>query len=105
MSRSPSAAGIPDAQVSEFNSFQQIYINAQASLDKVCSSFNSLIDVAQIKTFEDMYRVLDTHISYLLPFIGLQFDNYNVQGIISNIRNLQTSLEDKLHTFYQNLSE
>ena len=46
-----------------------------------------------------------THISYLLPFIGLQFDNYNIQEIISNIRILQTSLEDKLHTFYQNLSE
>ena len=71
----------------------------------MCSSFNSLIDVAQIKTFEDMYRVLDTHISYLLPFIGLQLDNYNVQEMISDIRILQASLEDKLHSFYQNLSE
>ena len=80
-------------------------MNSQASLDKVCSSFNSLIDVAQIKTFEDMYRVLDTHISYLLPFIELQLNNYNVKEMISNIRILQASLEDKLHSFYQNLSE
>ena len=52
-----------------------------------------------------MQRVLDTHISYLLPFIGLQLDYYNVQEMISNIRILQTSLENKLHTFYLNLSE
>ena len=63
------------------------------------------MDVAQIRTYEDMYRVLDNHVSLLLPFIGLQFNNYNVQGMIYNIRHLQSSLEDKLHTFYQNLSE
>ena len=80
-------------------------MNAQASLDRIYFSLNSLIDVAKIKTCEDMYRALDTHVSYLLPFIGLQFDNYNVQEMISNIRILQASLEDKLHTFYQNLSE
>ena len=63
------------------------------------------MDVAQIRTFEDIYRALDNHISDLLPFIELQFNNYNVQGMISNIRILQNNLEDKLHTFYQNLSE
>ena len=63
------------------------------------------MDVAQIRTYEDMYRVLDNHVSLLLPFIGLQFNNYNVQGMIYNIRILQNSLEDTLHTFYRNLSE
>ena len=80
-------------------------MNAQALIDRIYFSLNSLVDEAQIRTFEDMYRALDDHVSYLLPFIGLQFNNYNVQGMISYIRILQNNLEDKLYTFYQNLSE
>ena len=105
MSRRPSPIRTPEAQVSDFNSFQQIFTNAQISIDRIYFSLNSLVDVAQIRTFEDMYRALDDHVSYLLPFIGLQFNNYNIQGMISNIRTLQNNLEDKIHTFYQSLSE
>ena len=61
--------------------------------------------MTQIRTYEDMYRVLDNHVSLLLPFIGLQFDNYNIQGMILSIRTFQNNLEDKIHTFYQSLSE
>ena len=64
-----------------------------------------MVDVAQIRNFEDMYRGLDDHINYLLPYIGMQFDNLNVQGMIFDIRTLQNKLEDKIITFYQNLSE
>ena len=64
-----------------------------------------LVDIAQIRIFEDNYRALDNHVNYLIPFIGLQFNNYNIQGMISSIRTLQINLEDKIHTFYQSLSE
>ena len=64
-----------------------------------------LVDIAQIRIFEDNYRALDNHVEYLIPFIGLQFNNYNIPEMISSIRALQINLEDKIHTFYQNLSE
>ena len=67
------------------------FLNARASVDNIHFSLNSLVDVAQIRTYEDMYMVLDNHVSLLLPFIGLQFHNYNVQEMISNIRLLQSS--------------
>ena len=63
------------------------------------------MDVAQIRNFEDMYRTLNDHVSYLLPYIALQSNNYNIQGMISNMKILHNNLEDKIHTFYQNLSE
>ena len=85
--------------------FSDFFSSAQVSLDRIYFSLNLLVDVAQIRNFEDMYRALDDHISYLLPYIGLQFNNHNIQGMISNIRTLQNKLEDKIHTFYQNLSE
>ena len=75
------------------------------SLDRIYFGINSLVDVAQIRNFEDMYRALDDRVSYLLPYIGLKFNNYNIQGMISNIRILQNNLEDKIHTFYQNIPE
>ena len=52
-----------------------------------------------------MYRVLDDHINYLLPYIGMQFDNHGIKGMIFDIRTLQNKLEDKILSFYQNLSE
>ena len=64
-----------------------------------------MVDVAQIGNFEDMYRDLDGHINCLLPYIGMQFDNLNIQGMIFAIRTLQNNLEDKIITFYQNLPE
>ena len=57
-----------------------------------------LVDIAQIRIFEDNYRALDNHVDYLIPFIGLQFNNLTAMA-------LQIYLEDKIHTFYQNLSE
>ena len=66
--------------------FQQIITNAQVSLDRIYFGLNSLVDVALIRKYEDMYRALDDHVSYLLPYNGWQFNNYNIQGMISNFR-------------------
>ncbi len=71
MSRSPSPTRAPEAQVSNSNSLERIFSNAKALVDNIYFSLNSLVDVSQIRTYEDMYRVLDNHVSLLLPFIGL----------------------------------
>ena len=41
----------------------------------------------------------------VFPYIGMQFDNLYVQGMIFAIRTLQNKLEDKIITFNQNLPE
>ena len=64
-----------------------------------------MVDVAQIRNIEDMYRALDGHINCLLPYIGMQFENLNVQGLIFAIRTLQNNLDNKIITFYQPLPE
>ena len=52
------------------------------------------MDVAQIRIFEDMYRALDENVTYLIYLIGLQFNSYNIQGMILSIRTLQNNIED-----------
>ena len=105
MSRSPSPIRAPEVQVSEIDSLQRIFASTQALLEQIYFSLNLLVDIAQIKIFEDNYRALDNHVEYLIPFIVLQFNNYNIPDMISSIRTLQINLEDEIHTFYQNLSE
>ena len=105
MSRSPSPIRAPEVQVSEIDSLQWIFASTQALLEQIYFSLNLLVDIAQIRIFEDNYRALDNHVDYLIPFIGLQFNNYNIPEMISSIRALQINLEDEIHTFYQNLSE
>ena len=68
MPRSPLPIRAPEVQVRYFDSFQRIFANAQVSLEQIYFSLNLLVDVAQIRTFEDMYRTFDDHVSYLLPF-------------------------------------
>ena len=82
MSRSPSPIRAPEVQVSVPDSFQRIITSAKIALDRIDFGLNLLVDVAQIKKFEDMYRELDCHINCLLPYIGMQFDTLNVQGLI-----------------------
>ena len=50
-----------------------------------------------------MYRGLDGYINYLLPYIGMKFDNLNVQGMIFAIKTLQNKLEDKMNTFFSEI--
>ena len=54
-------------------------MSAKAALDSVYFSINLTIYVAQIGNFEGMYRDLDGHVNCLLPYIGMPFDNINVQ--------------------------
>ena len=93
MSRSPSPIRAPEVQVSDFDSFQWIFANTQASLEQIHFSLNSLVDIAQTRIFENNYRALDNHVDYLITFIGLHFNYYNIPEMISSIRALQINLE------------
>ena len=55
---------------------------AKISLDRIYFSLNLLVDLAQIRNFKEMYTMM-----------------------IFDIITLQDKLEDKIVTFYQNLSE
>ena len=79
-----------------------MFENAKIAFDRINFYSNFLIDRAQIEQFENMYRELDFYINSLLPYFGLGLD---IRGIIYDIRNLQTQIEDRLINFYQNLSE
>ena len=89
-------------KVNVMRTFQEMFENAKIAFDRINFYSNFLIDRAQIEQFENMYRELDFYINSLLPYFGLGLD---IRGIIYDIRNLQTQIEDRLINFYQNLSE
>ena len=89
-------------KVNVMRTFQEMFENAKIAFDRINFYSDLLIDRGQIEQFENMYRELDFYIDSLLPYFGPDLD---IRGIIYDMRNLQNKLEDKLITFYQNLSE
>ena len=57
MSGGPSPVKGLGIQVSDHNSFQQIFTSAKNSLASTYFSINLLVDIAQIGNFEDMYCI------------------------------------------------
>ena len=94
-----------ETQVNRNGTFQQVYANARNAFERIYFSLNSFFDVAQIKNLEDSYRQLEGHISQLIPFVSFQSREFDIQGMIQTIRNLQNQIEDKLINFVQNLPE
>merc|ERR1712115_207948 len=60
---------------------------------------------SQIQALEESHRVLDSQILRLAPFASQSTESHNVYEMVKALRVTQSSIENKLISFYQNLDE
>merc|ERR1712115_187771 len=60
---------------------------------------------SQIQALEESHRVLDSQIFRLAPFASQSTESHNVYELVKALRVTQSSIENKLISFYQNLDE
>merc|ERR1712115_184216 len=60
---------------------------------------------SQIQALEESHRVLDSMITRLAPFASQSTESHNVYELVKALRVTQSSIENNLISFYQNLDE
>merc|ERR1712115_517243 len=69
------------------------------------SLIREFFDRSQIQALEKSHRIIDSQIVRLAPFASQSTENYNVYEVVKALRVIQSRIEDKLISFYQNLEE
>merc|ERR1712101_74175 len=93
------------SQVDTSNDFQRIFSEARNYVEHVYSLIREFFDRSQIQALEESHRVLDSQIARLAPFASQSTESHNIYELVKALRVTQSSIENKLISFYQNLDE
>ena len=61
--------------------------------------------MCQIPALEQSHRNIDSQIGRLIPFASQSNDDFNVYEMVKALRVIQSRIEDKLISYFQNLEE
>merc|ERR1712101_57111 len=78
---------------------------ARNYIEYTYSLIREFFDRSQIQALEESHRIIDSQIVRLAPFVSQSTENYNVYEMVRALRVIQSSIENKLISFYQNLDE
>ena len=92
-------------QFSTSNDFQRLFSEARNYIEHTYSLIREFFDRSQIQALEESHRIIDSQIVRLAPFVSQSTENYNVYEMVRALRVIQSSIENKLISFYQNLDE
>ena len=103
-SSSPQSA-LKVSQSSTSNEFQHLFCEARNYVEHTYSLIRSFFDMSQIQALEESHRIIDSQIIRLAPFVSQSTENHNVYEMVKALQVIQSRIEDKLISFYQNLDE
>ena len=92
-------------QFSTSNDFQRLFNEARNYIEHTYSLIREFFDRSQIQALEESHRIIDSQIVRLAPFVSQSTENHNVYELIKALRVIQSRIEDKLISFFQNLDE
>ena len=87
------------------NDFQQLFYEARNIAEHTYFLISCFFDMSQIQTLEEFYRIIDSQISRLVLFASQSNDEFNVYEMVKALRVIQSRIEDKLISYFQNLEE
>ena len=102
---SPLQSVLEVSQLSTSNNFQRLFSEARNYVEYTFSLIREFFDRSQIQALEESYRIIDSKIFRLAPFVSHSTESHNVYELIKALRVTQSSIENKLISFYQNLDE
>ena len=105
MSPSSPQSALKVSQSSTSNEFQRLFCEARDHVEHTYFLIGSFFDMSQIQTLEQSHRIIDSQIIRLAPFASQSTENYNVYEMVKALRVIQSRIEDKLISYYQNLEE
>ena len=92
-------------QFSTSNDFQCLFSEARNYIEYTYSLIREFFDRSQIQALEESYRIIDSKIFRLAPFVSHSTESHNVYELIKALRVIQSRIEEKLISFFQNLDE
>merc|ERR1711873_278545 len=98
-----SAVKVSDSSIS--NEFKRLYCESRDYVEHVYFLIGSFFDMSQIPALEQSHRNIDSQISRLAPFASQSNEDFNVYEMVKALRVIQSRIEDKLISYYQNLEE
>merc|ERR1711873_17918 len=105
MSPSPPQSPIKVSDCNTSNEFQRLFCESRNYVEHVYSLIGSFFDMSQIQGLEQSHREIDSKISKLTPFASQSTEEFNVYEMVKGLRVIQSRIEDKLISYYQNLEE
>merc|ERR1712163_37054 len=105
MSPSPPQSPIKVSDCNISNEFQRMFCESRDYVEHVYSLIGSFFDMCQIPELEQSHRNIDSHIGRLVPFTSQSNDEFNVYEMVKALRVIQSRIEDKLISYFQNLEE
>merc|ERR1712082_242524 len=91
--------------ISTSNDFQQLFYEARNIAEHTYFLISCFFDMSQIQTLEEFYRIIDSQISRLVLFASQSNDDFNVYEMVKALRVIQSRIENKLISYFQNLEE
>merc|ERR1712163_13023 len=82
-----------------------LYSESRDYVEHVYFLIGSFFDMCQIPVLEQSHRNIDSHIGRLIPFASQSNYEFNVYEMVKALRVIQSRIEDKLISFFQNLEE
>ena len=108
MDRKPSPplqSALEVSQLSTSNDFQRLFSEARNYVEHAYSLIREFFDMSQIQALEESHRIIDSQIVRLAPFVSQSTESHNVYEMVKALRVIQSRIEDKLISFFQNLDE
>merc|ERR1712240_585842 len=105
MSPSSPQSAIKVSDINTSNEFERVYSEAREYVEHVYSLIGLFFDRCQIPELEQSHRNIDSHISRLALFSNQSNDEFNVCEMVKALRVVQSRIEDKLISYFQNLEE
>ena len=92
-------------QYSISNEILRLFSESSSYIEYVYSLIREFFDRSQILALEESHRILDSMITRLAPFASQSTESHNVYELVKALRVTQSSIENNLISFYQNLDE
>merc|ERR1712082_75530 len=108
MDRKPSPplqSALKVSQSSTSNDFKRLFSEARNYVEHAYSFIRAFFDMSQIQALEESHRIIDSQIVRLAPFVSQSTENHNVYEMVKALQVIQSRIEDKLISFFQNLEE
>ena len=102
---SPLQSVLEVSQLSTSNNFQRLFSEARNYIEYTYSLIREFFDRSQIQALEESHRIIDSKIVRLAPFVSRSTESHNVYELIKALRVVQSRIEEKLISFFQNLNE